>query len=307
MSRNISEWRGWAFRIVLALGLFSLTAGSAAAQDRGSYGYLRIVEGSATVTQAGSQDRTPADVNQPVLVGDRVSVADRSRVELVLADRNLVRLDAGSELLLERLAASSDANDRATVLRLLEGNMQVVVTEDSLGDELPRLETADATIFPQDFGVYRVTTDQGGWTEVTVRRGKAEVRTGGGSEILEADERAVIEGDGDRRAGLDVQDAGGLDNLERWAQRLDQDQDQEADADAGYVDDDLRYSAAPLNRYGSWVTIEDQSYWRPRVAAGWRPYSDGRWVYTPSGMTWVSYEPWGWVPYHYGSGDFRPS
>jgi hypothetical protein len=292
----------WLSSVCLALGLLVLAAGPAAAntdENGGSYGYVRVVEGSATLMQAGSGSRTPADVNQPVLAGDRIWVPDGSNVELVLADRNLVRLDGGSELLLAHLAASPDANDPTTVLRLLAGNMVVVVTEDSLGDELPRLETPNATIFPQDFGTYRVTTDQGTWTEVTVRRGKAEVEGGRDSEIVQADERAVIEGE-DRRASIDVDDAAGFDRLERWSQNLDNDYQ----ADVRYVDDDLRYSAAPLNRYGSWVSVNDETYWRPRVDNDWRPYYHGRWAYTPSGMTWVSSEPWGWVPYHYGSWDF---
>jgi len=305
MTRQI----GWVFRCVLALGLLAPAASPVAADqataqanvqanlqdDQQSYGYLRVVEGEATLVQAGSDARIQADVNQPVLVGDRISVPNKAKVELVLADRNLVRLDGGSDLLLEHLAESPDANDRATVLRLLEGNMQVVVTQDSLGDELPRIDTPNATIYPQDFGMYRITADQD-WSEVTVRRGKAEVVTDGGSRVVRADEHATIEGD--RRIAVDS--APGFDSLERWAQRLDQDQQ----ADLDNVDEGLRYSAAPLNRYGSWVTVEDQSYWRPRVDDSWRPYSAGRWVYTPSGMTWVSYEPWGWVPYHYGSWDF---
>ena len=290
MTRQI----GWVLRCVLALGLLA-PAASAAQDDQQSYGYLRLVEGEATLVQAGTDARIPADVNQPVLAGDRVSVPDKAKVELVLADRNLVRLDGGSELVLEHLAASPDANDPATVLRLLAGNIQLVVTQDSLGDELPRVDTPNATVFPQDFGMYRITADQD-WSEVTVRRGKAEVVTDGGSQVVRADEHAYIEGD--RRIAVDS--APGFDSLERWAQRLDQDQEAELDN----VDESLRYSAAPLNKYGSWVTVEDRAYWRPRVDDNWRPYAAGRWVYTPSGMTWVSYEPWGWVPYHYGSWDF---
>src|SRR5262245_33924953 len=99
--------------LALAVGLLALAAAPAAA-DNGSYGYFRVVEGSATLLQGGDE-RTSAEINQPVLAGDRISVPDRSRVEIVLADRNLLRLDGGSELVLERLAASSDSNDRATV------------------------------------------------------------------------------------------------------------------------------------------------------------------------------------------------
>src|SRR5215203_1176204 len=297
--------RRLASRLALALGLVALAApvatATAATAEEGSYGYLSVVEGSATLMQAGTDERGSAEINQPVLAGDRLWVPDRSRVEIVLADRNILRIDGGSELVLERLAASPDRDDRATVLRLLEGNVQLVVTQDSLGDELPRIETPNATIFPQDFGSYRITADSDGWSELVVRRGSAEVVTDRGKQRVRADEQAVI--DGDRYASADVRPAEGFDSLERWARQLD---DQYASADLRHVDDNLRYSAAPLSRYGDWIDAEGSTYWRPRVAAGWRPYWQGRWVYTPSGLTWISSEPWGWAPYHYGSWDYLP-
>ncbi|HWM23365.1 MAG TPA: DUF6600 domain-containing protein [Chthoniobacterales bacterium] len=55
---------------------------------------------------------------------------------------------------------------------------------------------------------------------------------------------------------------------------------------------------------GSWVELADYGYcWQPNVVvsnAKWRPYSDGYWVYTDVGWTWVSYEDFGWATYHYG-------
>jgi hypothetical protein len=46
--------------------------------------------------------------------------------------------------------------------------------------------------------------------------------------------------------------------------------------------------------------------WRPRVAAGWRPYYYGRWEWTNEGWLWVSDEPWGWAAYHYGRWAYDP-
>ena len=57
-----------------------------------------------------------------------------------------------------------------------------------------------------------------------------------------------------------------------------------------------------LSPYGEWVRI-DGGYdaWRPyRVSRGWRPYLDGRWVWTSYGWYWMSYEPYGWAVFHYG-------
>jgi hypothetical protein len=58
---------------------------------------------------------------------------------------------------------------------------------------------------------------------------------------------------------------------------------------------------ASLGNDGRWFFTASFGWvWRPYAAAGWRPYSDGRWVWTSYGWTWVSYEPFGWATYHYG-------
>lgn len=58
-----------------------------------------------------------------------------------------------------------------------------------------------------------------------------------------------------------------------------------------------------LGPYGDWIETADYGYvFHPREATGsrWRPYVNGRWVYTDAGWTWISQEPFGWATYHYG-------
>lgn len=57
-----------------------------------------------------------------------------------------------------------------------------------------------------------------------------------------------------------------------------------------------------LEAYGDWREVGDYGYvWQPRdVDRDWRPYSDGRWLYTDAGWTWDSDEPYSWAVYHYG-------
>ena len=61
---------------------------------------------------------------------------------------------------------------------------------------------------------------------------------------------------------------------------------------------------ARLDPYGDWRETAQYGYvFQPRAAEGsrkWRPYTNGRWVYTDAGWTWVSEEPFGWATYHYG-------
>jgi hypothetical protein len=57
-----------------------------------------------------------------------------------------------------------------------------------------------------------------------------------------------------------------------------------------------------LSPYGEWVSDPDYGYvWHPtNVDDNWAPYTDGYWAYTDAGWTWVSYEDYGGVVYHYG-------
>lgn len=57
-----------------------------------------------------------------------------------------------------------------------------------------------------------------------------------------------------------------------------------------------------LAPYGEWIEIEKDFYaWRPiSVRYGWKPYWDGRWVWTRYGWYWVATEPFGWIVFHYG-------
>ena len=57
-----------------------------------------------------------------------------------------------------------------------------------------------------------------------------------------------------------------------------------------------------LSPYGEWIEVGDYGYcWRPAgVDQDWAPYSDGYWTYTDAGWTWVSYEDYGGIVYHYG-------
>lgn len=57
-----------------------------------------------------------------------------------------------------------------------------------------------------------------------------------------------------------------------------------------------------LAPYGDWVKDARYGYiWLPAVREDFHPYgSNGHWVMTGYGNTWVSNYDWGWAPFHYG-------
>jgi hypothetical protein len=71
-------------------------------------------------------------------------------------------------------------------------------------------------------------------------------------------------------------------------------------AQGGYVSFQVFYDE--LTPYGTWVENPDYGYvWLPDVAPGFTPYAtNGYWVNTEDGWTWVSNYSWGWAPFHYG-------
>ena len=287
----------------VALALVAVpAAASLPAAEETSYGYLRTVEGPGRVVQAASGARIEIEANYPVLAGDTLEVDPGGRLELSLPDFNVVRLAGGTELMLDRLALSAETEDEETALRLLRGEIQFLVRDLLPVAERPRVDTANATVYLQGTGAYRIATDGYGWTEVVVRRGFAEIATEAGSSVVRSGEQAWIEGGRWPRIGIER--AAEPNDLERWGAELDGEL-------AAYgeppVEDHLAYAAAPLARHGSWVTDDGYRAWRPAVSAGWRPYEAGYWADTPTGMVWVSSEPWAWLTYHYGSWVPSPS
>ncbi len=65
---------------------------------------------------------------------------------------------------------------------------------------------------------------------------------------------------------------------------------------------DTSYFYDQLSPYGNWVELNPYGYvWTPKqMGYRWRPYSDGHWVWTDDGWTWIANEEWGDIPFHYG-------
>lgn len=57
-----------------------------------------------------------------------------------------------------------------------------------------------------------------------------------------------------------------------------------------------------LAPYGTWVEVEGYGpCWSPNdVGPDWAPYTEGEWVYTDGGWTWLGDEPFAGIVYHYG-------
>jgi hypothetical protein len=68
----------------------------------------------------------------------------------------------------------------------------------------------------------------------------------------------------------------------------------------------IEFFHSSLERHGRWITVEGYGeVWRPAgISVSWQPYTVGRWGYTEFGWTWISFDAWGDIPYHYGTWTF---
>lgn len=62
------------------------------------------------------------------------------------------------------------------------------------------------------------------------------------------------------------------------------------------------YFYASLSPHGTWIDIGYGAIaWKPTIMVRtWKPYYQGRWVWSDYGWYWYSYEPFGHIVYHYG-------
>ena len=251
--------------------------------------------------------------NQPVSVGDRIYTRDNSRASLAFTGRNFARLNPNTSL--DVLAL----DDARTQLALRDGSAVFDVGYLDSGDLFEVATPYGAVDFEQP-GLYNVGIDNG-QVLVSVLSGLAQVVGLGGSGQISKGEVLTLLGataadvvlsqiDG-RDAGYLVDDYYGYQYPNYYDGRY---RDYNVYLDDPYYFDPYRRNVSyqyansyipgldDLDYYGDWRNVDGYGYaWSPRVDDGWMPYQAGYW-YTdyPHGPTWVSSEPWGYAPYHYG-------
>ncbi|MCW8985922.1 MAG: FecR family protein, partial [Thermoanaerobaculales bacterium] len=265
-----------------------------------SLSYISYLERYATVQPASQEESLEAVINMPLVGGDRVDTAREARMEIVLADANLLWLDEYTTLSLDAVALSRDAEAERTVIFLADGTIIFEITEFALSQKPVRIDGRGATVYLDERGLYRIKALPSGGLRVEVLSGLAEAATSAGGVLIRAESSAEVgAGEVQRSEALVTRN----DDFASWVEMRRQ---IPAGESAQHVD--LRYSrqAAQLDNYGSWVYVDEINSWawQPAVGGSWEPYRAGRWYWTSTGWAWISYEPWGWLPHHYGSWHF---
>lgn len=252
---------------------------------------ISILNGDVSVRRGDSGDVVAAVINNPIMADDRVLTGANARAEVQLDFGNVVRIAPNSEVRFVGMDV------KGFQLQVAAGSVTFRVLRPSQAQA--EVDTPSVAMHPLRQGAYRVTVNEDGTSQITVRSGEAEIYSQNGSEQLQQGQTMNARGPANDPEFQVVQ-AIAPDAWDRWND--DRDRLLLRSQSYRYVSPQMS-GAEDLDQYGQWGN--DPTYgnvWTPsNVPPGWSPYSNGRWVWEDwYGWTWVSYDPWGWAPYHYG-------
>lgn len=262
------------------------------ASDTAQPGVARVsfIHGDVSTQRGDTGDWSAVTLNTPVAVGDRISTGQQSRAELQLDYANLLRLSGGSTAKIGTL--------NRTQIQVQIG--QGLVTYSSLknAEAGVEIDTPNVAIRPaQGEGEFRIAVNSDSETQVTVRRGSAQIVTPQGNTQVDSGQMITIQGTDNPQ--YQTSEANAADDWDRFVS----DHDRLITHAESWQHTNRYYTGTQdLDAYGHWNNVDGYGQvWVPNQGPNWAPYSTGRWVYEPYyGWTWTSNEPWGWAPYHYG-------
>jgi hypothetical protein len=256
---------------------------------------LSFFYGAVQVERPGT-DWQDAQANLPLEGSSKVRTED-GRAELQFDDGSILRLAQSTTAELTELAL---VNGRAaTKIDILSGT--AILVGRISGGETFRVVTPSIDVDVPNGVSFRVdATDGNSW--VTVMTGNLQITTSAGINPVTGGNMLHLGADGQ----MDVEANPAPDDFDTWSVDRDRMLAGGYATAAPYVqqyEPEFYDAAADLSAYGYWGNISGcGSCWMPYgVSARWMPFGLGSWCYYGNlGWTWISAEPWGWLPYHYG-------
>jgi hypothetical protein len=252
---------------------------------------LGYLSGNVSFTPAGDTDWVQAQLNRPIVTGDKLWTDASARAELQVGS-STIQLDQNSSFDFLNL------DDQLAQMELTQGALNLDVRR-LRGNETYEVDTPTIAFVANRVGDYRIDVDPAGYTVVTARRGGGDAIGEGGKRISVEEGQSVRFNDSQLN-DYQVNEIAAPDTFDSFAEQRDQRYTQAAPNN--YVSQDV-VGYEDLNQYGTWDDAPDYGHvWYPNeVAADWAPYHDGSWTWVdPWGWTWVDNSPWGYAPFHYG-------
>ena len=288
------------FVVALALAIVTMAParGEARTYDASNVARLSQVVDEAYVLGKGDVDWSYADPNLTLEKGDLLRTDETGMAEIQFDANLLLRIGEDTHAALVEMG-------KEKVVGVDSGSVYLRVARTLPSAEGFFLTFPGGQLFAIGPALVRLDVYEDGGARLSVVRGEIGL-------VTKAEEAKSIP------AGVDVSidpegktqpvevEAFPLDDFDRWNEQRDiafSTADRPKQVAAGVV------GVEDLDDYGAWVRSDtfNTDVWRPYVVDGWKPYYNGRWVYSSeTDWTWVPVEPWGYATHHYGSWNYDP-
>jgi len=251
---------------------------------------VQFLDGDILLRAEDDDEWLLASVNTPLYEGDSLWCPDGSKVEIQLPEGSIVRLDGGSQL-----HVLDNQNDFLH-LYLAKGSLYLK-TAKTLSANFLQIDADDTTVLPSENTRLRLDMLPNSQEDVSVLEGSAYVEGNGNRTRVHAGDHIVLEELRSELLPLNLPDS-----WEIWNIKRDRASVLSASSD-NYLPEELQNYSAELNANGTWVRAPEYGQvWRPTVVVSeyWSPYTNGRWVWRGNDYVWISFDDWGWVPFHFG-------
>ena len=286
MKRNRAGWMGL---ITVGLGLTLIPQAFA---DAPMHGRVSYEAGGALVRGVEDADWSFATMNSLVLPGDVLWAEEEATLEMEMSGGSFLRMADGSRAEVESFPPSAR-------FQAWWGAFYIHRVSRSTGDVV--METPAASVEVERDTMVRIDVMSNGATTVSVRWGRARVRTAEGGAVLVTTGRRVYVDPGYLPSSPVAFDRSREDEFDRWNRERAQVLAEGFERSSGSSITSAAMGVSDLHHYGEWVTVDSRRYWRPTVVREYVPYRTGYWSYTPRiGYVWVGTHPFSYVTTHYG-------
>ena len=253
---------------------------------------LSYLNGDVSFVPAGENDWVEAQLNRPLITGDKLWTDRGSRAELGIGPATL-RIDQNTSFDFLNL------DDKVAQIELTQGSLNLHVRR--LYDEQSyEVDTPTLAFVINRVGDFRIDVQPNGQaTVVTVLQGGGEAYGEGGARFRIEEGQSVTFNDPQLQS-YESADVPRPDDFDTFNQQRDHRWDNSGSR--RYVSEEV-IGYEDLDDNGEWNDeAEYGSVWYPRtVAAGWSPYHYGHWGWVGAyGWTWIDDASWGFAPFHYG-------
>jgi hypothetical protein len=253
---------------------------------------LAFIRGDVSFVPAGENDWVEAQLNRPLITGDKLWTDRNSRTELEIGS-STIRMDQNTSFDFLNL------DDKTAQVELTQGTLNLRVRR-LYDNQTYEIDTPTLAFVVNRVGEYRVTVEANGQaTTVSVFHGGGDTYGEGNARFRVEEGQSVTFNDAQLQnyQSNSLPQADDFDNFSR-----ERDTRWDNAKSRQYVSEDV-IGYQDLDDNGDWDEVPEYGHvWYPTtVAVGWSPYHSGHWGWVGSyGWSWVDDAPWGFAPFHYG-------